>query len=300
MIELRHLRYFVAVAEDLHFGRAAQRLHIVQPALSRQIQQLEGEVGALLLQRTQRSVALTAAGEVFLEKSRLILAQVMQASREAARIAEGESGTLKVTFINSSTYRLLPDILEVFRRRHPQITLALHEMTVLDQIEALRRGDAEISLMRPPIDEKAIEYEVIARECFLLAVPCQHRLAACQEVEISSLREENFVLFAARESPLLHARIIHSCEAVGFTPRVAQLAIQIHTVLGLVGAGLGIALVPQAAVNLAMPRVRLLRVKGPLEPVEVVLAWRRDSRNPAVPLFRAATQEAIALQKGRG
>lgn len=292
MIELRHLRYFVAVAEELHFGRAAQRLHIVQPALSRQIQRLEEEVGAILLQRSQRSVTLTAAGATYLEHARSILNQVMKASVEAVRIANGETGALKVAFIHSSTYRLLPTILEVFIRRHPQITLLLQEMTVIEQLAALLRSDTEISLLRPPIDDKSVEWETILRESFVLAVPDRHPLATQQEVSIASLRDESFILFAAHESPLLHSRIIASCEAAGFTPRVAQQAIQIHTVLGLVGAGLGIALVPDAVEHLHMPRVRLVPVVGPLEPVDVVLAWRRDARNPAIPLFRAAVKEA--------
>ncbi|SKA37412.1 LysR substrate-binding domain-containing protein [Consotaella salsifontis] len=292
MIELRHLRYFVAVAEQLHFGRAAQHLHIAQPALSRQIKRLEAELGVVLLERTQRSVALTAAGAAYMKSAKQLLEQMRRASTDAVRVANGETGRLKVTFIHSSTYKLTPTILSVFTKRHPNVTLNLQEMTVIEQLEALRRGEVDVALLRPPVEDRAIAFETVMRESFILAVPDGHVLADRAAVPLTSLRDEPFILFAARQSPLFNSRVIALCEGAGFTPNIVQEAIQIHTVLGLVGAGLGVALVPDAARYLNMPGVAMVPLADASEPVDVLLAWRNDARNPAVPLFRAAATDA--------
>ena len=291
MIELRHLRYFCAVADELHFGRAARRLHIAQPALSRQIRRLEEEVGTTLLARTQRSVALTMPGQAFLERSRRILDEVGRAVAEANRIAGGQTGRLRVAFIHSSTYSLTPTALNIFASRHPGICVDLQEMTVIGQKRAISLGDIDIGLLRPPIEDRDLAFESVMKESFVLAVPQHHKLAGRKDVTLPELAQEQFIMFDRRQSPLFHERIMTSCEAAGFTPRVAQEAIQIHTVLGLVGAGLGIALMPDAALKLSMPRVRFLSVAQPIEPVEIALAWRRDNVNPALPLFRQAVKE---------
>lgn len=295
MIELRHLRYFAAVAEELHFGRAAQKLHIAQPALSRQIQRLEEEIGTRLLERTQRSVALTAAGKAYLARANRILDEVAQAGGEALRVANGEAGALKVSFIHSSTYNLTPAALDLFTTRHPRIHLELQESTVFQQVEALDRGEVDIGLLRPPLESKELEWETILTEDFVLAVPQTHRLAKRRSVPAAALHDEPFILFNRQQSPLFYERITGFCEKAGFSPRIAQRAIQIHTVLGLVGAGLGIAIVPNAALKLFMPRVRFVALEEPIEPVEVALAWRRDNLNPAVRLFRAAVRDAATV-----
>lgn len=293
MIELRHLRYFCAVADELHFGRAARRLHIAQPALSRQIRKLEEEVGTTLLARTQRSVALTMPGQAFLERAEQILDNVNQAVAEANRIADGQTGSLRVAFIHSSTYNLTPTALDIFATHHPGIRLELQEMTVIDQKRAIGRGDVDIGLLRPPVEDRSLSFESVMKEGFVLAVPRQHRLADQPIVNLRALAHEQFIMFERRQSPLFHERIMQSCEEAGFVPRVAQEAIQIHTVLGLVGAGLGIALMPDAAQKLLMPRVCFIRVAQPIQPVEIALAWRRDNLNPALPLFRQAVKDGV-------
>lgn len=293
MIELRHLRYFRAVAEELHFGKAAQRLNIAQPALSRQIRRLEEEIGTLLFARTQRSVALTAAGEVFLSRTREILNAVSMAAMEAKDTADGRLGHLRVAFIHSSTYNLIPNALDAFTTRHSGIRLDLQEMTVIDQLKALVGQDVDIGLLRPPVDNPLLEFESVTRETFVLAVPRPHPLAAENLVELQHLKNESFIMFDRRKSPLFHSRIMNACEAAGFQPRVTQEAIQIHTVLGLVGAGLGIALMPIAAVRQSTPRVRFLAVTPPIPSVEIGLAWRRDDQNPALAFFREAVKEGV-------
>jgi DNA-binding transcriptional LysR family regulator len=290
MIDLRHLRYFQAVAQELHFGRAAARLHIAQPALSRQIQQLEEQLGTPLLRRTQRRVELLPAGQVFLERSTLVLEQVERAVVDARRTAAGEFGRLSVGFIHSSTYGLLPSIVERFRHLYPGIELELHEMPIAEQHVALTRGVINIGLLRLQPAPAEIELLSVMEEPFLVAVAHAHRLAGQLAVELAELAGEPMVLFPHHGSPLFHARIMAMCERAGFTPRVAQQATQIHTVVGLVGAGIGLAIVPGTARNLQPRGVRFLEILDRPEPVHVALGWLRGKRDvPAVRSFRQVT-----------
>lgn len=301
--EIRHLRYFQAVAEELHFGRAAERLRIAQPALSRQIQNLEREVGAPLFKRTQRSVQLTAAGALYLERARRILDELTKAALDARRVDAGEYGSLTIGFIHSSTYGLLPAIIERFRHLYPDVRLELHEMTIAEQVRALPLGQIEVGLLRPPVGDPDILVRPILEEHFLLAVPAGHRLAGKTSVSLQELAADPFILFPRRQSPLFHARILAMCERVGFVPSAVQEATQIHTVVGLVSAGMGIALVPEIARNLRIPGVHFLAIAEAPPPVEVALAWRRDKESPPLRSFRQVAMlvaQQLALGGGRG
>ncbi|WP_457092817.1 LysR family transcriptional regulator [Microvirga sp. P5_D2] len=286
MIEIRQLRYFQAVAEELHFGRASARLRIAQPALSRQIQQLEDEIGALLLKRTQRTVELTPAGALFLDRTSQILEEVSKAVVDARRVSKGEYGHLVVGFIHSSTYGLLPAIVERFRHLYPDIELELREMSIAEQHDALSRGLIDIGLLRPQPAPQGIEVQAIMEDPFLLAVPDKHRLAKLDAVNMKSLAEEPMVMFSKRESPLFHSRITAMCEKNGLTLKIVQHATQIHTIVGLVGAGIGIAVVPETAKNLRPRGVRFLQILDEPEPVHVALGWQRGKDTPAIRSFR--------------
>lgn len=290
MIDIRHFRYFQAVAQELHFGRAAARLHIAQPALSRQIQQLEEEIGTPLLRRTQRRVELLPAGQVFLERSNLVLEEVERAVIDARRTGAGEFGRLSVGFIHSSTYGLLPSIVERFRHLYPDIELELHEMPIAEQHVALTRGVIDIGLLRPQPAPAELEVQPVLEDPFLVAVPHAHRLAKRDAVRLEELAGEPMVMFPRRGSPLFHSRIMAMCERAGFTPRVVQQATQIHTVAGLVGAGIGLAIIPGTARNLQPPGVRFLDILDRPEPVHVALGWLRGKEElPAVRSFRQVT-----------
>lgn len=286
MIEIRQLRYFQAVAEELHFSRAAARLRIAQPALSRQIQQLEVETGTQLLKRTQRVVELTPAGALFLERTSRILEEIGKAVVDARRIGKGEYGHLVVGFIHSSTYGLLPAIVERFRHLYPDIELELREMTIAEQHDALSRGQIDIGLLRPQPAPSGIEVQPIMEDCFLLAVPDKHPLAKIDAVYMQALAPEPMIMFSKRESPLFHSRIAAMCEQAGFNPKIVQHATQIHTIVGLVGAGIGIAVVPGTAHNLHPRGVRFLQILDEPEPVHVALGWQRGKDTPAVRSFR--------------
>jgi DNA-binding transcriptional LysR family regulator len=294
MIDIRQLRYFQAVAEELHFGRAAARLSIAQPALSRQVQQLEEELGTPLLRRTQRRVELLPAGALLLERSRAIQQELARAVADTRRTGTGELGRLSLGFIHSSTYGLLPSIVGRFRQLHPGIELELHELPITAQHAALLRGTIDLGLLRVQAAPADLEVLPVMPDPFLLALPTRHPLAGRSRVQVRSVAGDPFVMFSRAESPLFHARVQALCEQAGFTPVVAQHATQIHTVVGLVGAGLGVAVVPATARNLHPRNVRFVQLADKVEPVHVALAWRRGQETPAIQAFRKVTQEVVA------
>src|SRR6266536_81806 len=237
-MELRHLRYFLAVADELHFGRAAVRLHIAQPPLSRQVRQLEDELGFDLFVRTPRRVRLTDAGRAFRDEARSILARVAEAAAAARRVAQGEAGALAVGFVASATYALLPRLYRRFRERHPDIALALTEMSTAEQVEALRAGQIQVGLARPPVGDDTLAVEPLADEPLVAALPARHRLAASGPVALRALAREPFVLFPRQPRPGWIDVVQAACAAAGFRPAVAQEALELSTAVTLVAAGI--------------------------------------------------------------
>lgn len=286
MQSLRQIRYFVAVAEELHFTRAAARLHVAQPALSRQIRQLESSLGAQLLERTQRSVRLTPAGRLYLDRALRILEDIEKAGTDVRRANAGEAGRLSIGFIHSSTYSVLPVILEHYCAKYPDVELVLNEYTIWDQIDALNENIIDVAVLRPPVDDPRLETMIIRDEPFLIVTPDTHPLASRKTASISALRGVDWVFFSQKQSPLFHSRIIAMCERAGFAPQVRQYATQIHTVLGLVRAGIGVAVIPSVARNLNVPGVHFLEIEERPAPVQVALAWRANDKSPIVTGFR--------------
>ncbi|MEV4754173.1 LysR family transcriptional regulator [Micromonospora sp. NPDC049559] len=282
-MELRHLRYFVAVAEELHFGRAARRLHIAQPALSQQIQRLERELGARLLVRNRRQVQLSPAGAAFLPEARAALAQADRAASVARRTAAGELGRLALGFVGSVTDELLPRLLPEFRIRYPELRLELREMTSAEQVAALERGELDLGLLRPPA--RGLRTRLVHREPLVVALPAGHRLAGADgpgadELDGAELRGEPFVLFPRHKGPGLYDMIIDYCQRSGVTPTVVQEAVQMQTITALVAAGTGVALVPSS--QRAVPRAGLVfRPLRSAPAVDLVAAWSDPHRTPA-------------------
>jgi DNA-binding transcriptional LysR family regulator len=293
MIDVRQLRYFQAVAEELHFGRAAARLAIAQPALSRQIQQIEAELGTPLLRRTQRRVELLPAGALLLERSRAIQQELARTLTDVRRTGTGELGRLSLGFIHSSTYGLLPSIIGRFRKLYPGIELELHELPITAQHAALLRGTIDIGLLRVQAAPAELEVLPVMPDPFVLALPAKHPLAGRSRVRLKEVAGDPFVMFGKAEAPLFHARVQAMCEQAGFAPRVVQHATQIHTVVGLVGAGLGVAVVPASGRNLHPRQVRFVGISDKTEPVHVALAWRRGQETPAMLSFRKVTLEVV-------
>ncbi|MPR64318.1 LysR family transcriptional regulator [Ochrobactrum intermedium] len=276
MLDARQLRYIQALAEELHFGRAAARLRIAQPALSRQIQQIEANLGTMLFARTQRRVELTPAGELMLDRARSILNEIEQAEIDAKRAGKGELGRLSVGFIHSSSYGFLPRLLRRFHDRFPEVNLELKEMGIAEQINSLPLGAIDIGVTRPAKYASGIETLPVLEEDFLVAVPAFNPLASVKSTSLARLTNESFVLFPRETSPLFNKSIITMCENAGFSPIVSQKATQVHTVVGLVSAGMGVAIVPSTARNLQISGVAFLKIEDEPPPVTIVLAWKAN------------------------
>lgn len=283
MVDLRRLRYFVAVAEELHFGRAARRLNVSQPPLSVQIRQLEHEIGTSLLVRTQRRVELTTPGRVLLSEARRLIAQADAAVVRTQRAARGEVGHLAIGFVSTADYSLLPPLVRRFRARQPDIELALRELTGDRQLALLAAGELDLGLMITPPKVDGLNMRPIFREPLIAALPATHRLASRRRrIDARDLAGDGFILFPRVLAPSLHDLVIAVCQRAGFAPRIAQEAIQMQTILGLVAADLGVALVPACMANLRRPHVVYARLASPGVPVETVAVWRAEDRSPVL------------------
>lgn len=284
-MELRHLHYFIAVAEELHFSRAAERLHISQPPLSQQIRSLEDELGVKLFERTKRQVHLTEAGKAFLERSYGVLAQLEQAIEVTQRIGQGEVGRLAFRFVDSATYTLLPDILRAFREQFPAVELRLHELTTAQQIHALYHNQIDVGVVRSAIIEPGLSTECVLQESLVLALPQTHPLSAQTKVSLSTLVDESFILFPAKLGPVFYEQIMNLCQQAGFRPKVAQEAIQMQTIVGLVAAELGIAFVPASSQNLHRSGVIYRPLQEQTPQTGLYLAWRQHDSAPVIGAF---------------
>ncbi len=298
-MELRHLRYFVAVAEELHFGRAAQRLRMAQPPLSRQIRQLERDVGLLLLERTKRHVALTPAGRVLLDDARRLLAQAEEAISDARRAARGETGRLSVGFVGSATYDLLPQVLRVFHRRFPKVELLLHEWSSSVQQQAIVEGRLHIGFVRPAVLDDAIEARVMQREPMMLALPKGHRLTAETTVSLAALAREQFILFPREPRPSFADQVIEWCGKAGFIPRVVQETQELQTAVSLVAADIGITLVPASVRNVRRDNVTFKPLTDPAPMTELTAVSRKGDQSPVLVAFLGILDEVAGKGSAR-
>lgn len=290
-MELRHLRYFVAVAEELHFGRAATRLAIVQPSLSQQIQQLEHELGFPLLVRTKRSVELTDAGKVFLVEAQKILAQVQEAKRAARRANVGEVGRLAIGYISSSTYDLLPMMLRTYREHFPDVEVILRELTSQEQVRALEDDAIQIGLLRLPISSPLLNTEVMRREPIVAVLPERHSLARQEQITVAQLANEPFVLQSRQRGAGYYMQLMKLCLAAGFSPNVVQEVTEMHTIVSLVAAGIGVSLVPLSIRDIRSQGVVYRELEAPVTLTEIAVAWRHDIQSAVVQNFLTVARE---------
>ena len=289
-MELRHLRYFVAVGEEQHYGRGAQRLRVAQPALSRQIQDLEEEVGFKLFDRLSRGVKLSPAGKSFLEEARRILQHVEEATKHAKRVASGQLGTLRVGFIESMSWHgVVPDSFRQFRERQPDAELQIKPLSSLEQIAAVRSGqlDAGFVFTIANIDRELAQLE-IALVNLMLAVSKRHPLAKSNSLRLRDLSGASFIWFPRRESPLFYDRLMHACFRGGLkSPHVVQEGVNEATILSLVSCGLGVAFVSSATRWRCPESVVLLSVTDLKLPLPFALIWRKDNSSPLLAKFVA-------------
>jgi DNA-binding transcriptional LysR family regulator len=287
-MELRHLRYFVAVGEEEHFGRAALRLRVAQPALSRQIQDLEREIGFELFDRLSRGVKISAAGKLFLEEARRILHQVHEATERAQRVARGQSGTLRVGFTENTSWRgVVPDSFRLFRDRYPDAELQLNPLPSLHQLEAVRSGRLDAGFMlNAPKPCRELDQLPVALHSLALAAPAAHPLAKIKNLRLRDMTDARFIWFPRRESAAFYDRLMYECFRGGLkSPRIVQEALNEATILTLVSQGMGVGFVIEPARWRCPDGVAILKVADLKLSLPLALVWRKDDLSPLLAKF---------------
>ncbi len=300
-MELRHLRYFIAVAEELHFGRAAERLGISQPPLSQQIQALEEEIGARLFERTNRRVELTDAGRLFLDESRQVLAQVDKAVLLARRAHLGELGELKIGFTSSAPFTsTIPSSIHAFRKAYPDVHLDLQEMSSRQVLKALLEESLQVGVIRPLALPDAVHWVELFREPLVAVLRADHPLAAGSEdgLAIAALAEEPFVFFPRSYGTGLYDQVIALTRQAGFSPRIAQEASEAMTIIGLVSAGLGVSILPASFRRTRVDGLVYRTLSDPEATTAVWLVRRQNEGSPlALSFIDLVTREAASLRR---
>lgn len=291
MIELRHLRYFLAVAEQLHFGRAAEQLHMAQPPLSTQIRQLEEMLGAPLFVRSKRRVELTEAGRVFKEEAENVLEAVGRAVHRAQQASKGVLGRLRLGFASSAPFGIFPALLGRYREAYPNVVLELLELGSAEQLLALQERRLDLGFVRLPASATNVKVETIDREAIILALPENHPRADDSVLRLEDFKNDPFLIFPRHEGPGLYDRLINLCGQAGFTPRIVQEVGQMHAIVGLVGAGLGVSLVPENLQTVHARGVRYRYLQN--QPyIDMALAYRDEQLTPLQQAFVAMSRQA--------
>ncbi len=292
-IELRHLRYFIAVAEELHFGKAAQRLHMAQPPLSQQIRRLEELIGHRLLVRTSRAVELTPTGAALLERAKRSLERFEEDLAYSRRVGRGETGSLRVGFIGSAMQSHLPSVLREYRSLYPDVELRLQETSTSQLVEAIRDRSIDVGILRDggPIDDLVVT--PLTEEKFIAVVPRRHALARLSKIRVVQLKDEPLVFFPKAAGPTAWQRTIGLCQEAGFEPRIVQEALHWVTVVSLVAAGLGVTIAPACIQHVAGSAVACRPLVGHGRTV-IEMAWRSDDANAVLPAFRQLAQAGFA------
>lgn len=298
-MDLKQLRYFIAVAEELHFGRAADRAHIAQSPLSRQIQQLEQSLGVTLFARTKRRVELTDAGRTFLPEAREVLMTAERARNAAIRAEAGQVGRLSLGFTNSAIYTELPRLLAAFRSQYPQVQLDLHDsMLTPAQIEAILHGQLDLGIVRPPVSSPDIALLPFVKQRMVLALPESHPLSKLKKIEVVKLAGEPLIAFARSLDSSLTHQIVRLCNDAGFHPNVVQEVGDIPSMIMLVSSGMGLALVPSSSENIKMKRVVFRPLIGTIQPLILALAWNRNVDSQLRTRFLEITKDCLAFTEG--
>src|SRR6201988_839066 len=278
-MELRHLRYFKAVADELNFKRAASRLRVAQSAVSSQIQDLENELGVVLLERSRRRVTLTAAGEAFVQASERILRSVEDASRQARRIGQGEYGTLAVGFIGSQSHEWMPRVLKRFRAKYPEVEVTLTEIHPSQQLEALVARTLDVGLVGPIAGKTppGLRLECFSEEWPFVGMPNDHRFARLHKVALAQLKDEPFIFTSEKNSPNYRSLISRMCERAGFIPKIVQEVDRARTGVQYVAAGFGISIFAEHISRLPAPGVRFVPLSGSVQKMRYGIAWRKGA-----------------------
>lgn len=290
--ELRHLRYFLAVAEELHFTRAARRLNIAQPPLSIQIRQLESLIGATLFVRNRRTVTLTPAGVALVDGARRTLAEAERSADAARRASSGEVQTLRVGFTDSAALSVLPAIVRRFSRDHPEVRLELTEDATQAQLDAVEKERVDVALVRGPLSAKSLRTVVLLREPFIIALPAAHPLTNHRTLSLQAVAKEPIVMFPRHLAPQFHDTVVGVFRRARLSLNVVQEAAEYQTITSLVAAGLGISIVPESVANLGRKGVVYRPLRGVTPRAQVVAAFRADHGSPPLDKFLGAARGA--------
>jgi DNA-binding transcriptional LysR family regulator len=284
-MELRHLRYFVALAEELHFGRAALRLAITQPPLSFSIMALEKELGVRLFERDNKRVSLTAAGKAYLAEARGILDRLEHANDTARAVAAGKLGRLDIGFTGSMVYRDVPQIVLRFFQQHPGIDITLRELSSVEQIEGLRRGQLHAGFVNTTLVPDGLEGQVLPDDPLVCCLPADHRLAGRKEIDLKDLSSDSFIMFVRDISPANYDNVIAICRQAGFEPQTRYAARQWLTIVALVGNGLGVALVPASTERSGIADACFVPIRSAQALSTAYLLWNPEAENPGIHYF---------------
>ena len=297
-MNFQRLRYFVAVAEELSFSRAAERLHMAQPPLSYQIKRLEEELGTQLFYRTKRSVRLTDAGRLLLAEARGLLVHAEQTASVVHRVGQGEVGRLSVGFVPSAANRVLPPVLRAFGERFPNVELLLREVDPDRLLAALGDGRADVGFLYLPFEEVSLESRPVSRETFVAALPDTHPLVSEPRVALGALADEPFVLTPRYQGAGLRDKIVEHCRQAGFEPRVVQEAWLMQTTVSLVAGGIGVTLVPASLQNLQRTGVVYKGVEGLSPEIELGVVWRRGDPSAVLKAFLSVVGDVTRWGEG--
>jgi DNA-binding transcriptional LysR family regulator len=300
-VEYRHLKFFVAVAEELHFTRASVRLRIAQPHLSQEIRRLEREIGVELFVRTKRSVALTTAGHAFLEHVRIVLDNTADAVRAAQRASRGETGRIRLGYVSVAAIGVIPNATARFRSLYPGVEVLLKDVNSDEGLEAIRTGQLDLCLLHPPrAVDPAINIETLSLEPLVALLPPKHPLADMQRISLQRLRSEPWVISHRETASRLYDEVIAACAAAGLEPSIAQRTTRLTTQISMVASGIGVALMPITSARLVFGGAVYRQLRSPGRSIPVAFAWRRDQTAPVVAHFMAVVRNSARRRKVRG
>ena len=294
-VEIRHLRYFLAIAEELNFTRAAEKLGIAQPPLSQQIKQLEQELGVQLIERDTRPVRLTEAGKFFREQAQAIVSRLDELVTKTQKMGRGETGTLAIAFVSSATFEVLPVVLREFQKRYPNVQLDLFEMNTTEQKVALLERRINLGFVRPDLADEIIETEKIIEEPIVLAVPAGHKYTEQKSISLAKLSADPLICFRRLPEPSFGSFIVSVCREHGFEPNVVQQAGELQTALSLVAGGMGLALLPNSIRKIEREGVVYIPLTEPVPKTTLSVAYRKDDTSPTLKAFLDILRPAFHL-----
>jgi len=281
-MDLRHLNYFLVLAEELHFGRAAERLHISQPPLTRMIKQIENDLGVLLFERTKRSVILTAAGVELLQDAKQMVLQMETVKKRLTIHGKGETGTLKIGYVGAVFHSRLAMLLSTFAKNFPHISLQFEEQANYSLLHGLNNGTLDVAFVRTWLHPQGLEEKLISEEPLVAVLPAKHRLATKSKIDVKQLKNETFITFTMECGPTLFDSFLAICSNAGFTPHIVHHASQLNSVLRLVESGFGISLLPENIELGYNLKLKFIPLENSRETVPLIMITRKENSNPAL------------------